>query len=117
MEEESGNRISFFAKNKTVCPSCNAEFYREDVRTGRGRLIAGDLANDLRRLYEPSKKYGEVQPLIYTITVCPVCFYAAFPSDFESLPEKAKEGVSFPPEIGESATHNPGRSTSGWARQ
>jgi len=94
MEEESGNRISFFAKNKTTCPSFNSGFYREDVRTGRGRLIAGELANDLRRLYEPSKKFGEVQPLVYTITVCPVCYYAAFPSDFENLPEKSREAIA-----------------------
>lgn len=54
---------------------------------GGGRLIAGDLTDELRRLYEPSAKYGEVFPPVYNITVCPKCLYAAFPQDF-SIPAK-----------------------------
>jgi uncharacterized protein len=66
---------------------CDAKFYREDLLSGGGRLIAGDLTPELRRLYEPSKKYGEVHPLIYSVTVCPVCCFAALPADFALLPE------------------------------
>lgn len=85
MEESS--RISFFAKNDTVCPVCGAKFKREELLTGRGRLIAGNLTDELRRNYEPSPKFGEVYPLIYTVSVCPQCYFAAYPSDFSPLPK------------------------------
>ena len=39
------------------------------MMTGSGRLNAGELTEELRRLYIPSKKYGEVNPLIYYIVV------------------------------------------------
>jgi uncharacterized protein (DUF2225 family) len=58
--------------------------------TGGGRLLAGKLTQDLRRLYEPSKKYGEQYPLIYVITVCPSCYYATFPDDFSQASSEAK---------------------------
>ncbi len=85
MEERS--RISFFSKKSTTCPACGAEFFKEELLTGRGRLIAGDLTDELRRKYEPSPKYGEVYPLIYPVTVCPQCFYAAYPMDFSEPPK------------------------------
>jgi len=72
------------------CPLCEREFYREELLTGGGRMIAGPLTRDLHRMYEPSKKFGEIYPLIYPITVCPACFYATFPQDFLSPPEKNK---------------------------
>jgi len=89
MDESTGNSISYFSKEKTKCPICEAEFYREDIRTGRGRLIAGDLSNELRRFYEPSVKYGEVNPLLYPITVCPECYYSTLYADFNSVPEES----------------------------
>ncbi|MBT3271641.1 MAG: DUF2225 domain-containing protein, partial [Spirochaetales bacterium] len=64
-------------------------FYREELLTGRGRLLAGDLTNELRRLYEPSVKYGLVNPLIYPVTVCPGCYFAAYNNDFLSVPKSA----------------------------
>ena len=82
MGENAEATLTFFSKDPVVCPVCEAEFYREEMRTGRGRLIAGELTDELRRLYEPSLKYGEVFPLIYTISVCPVCYYAAGNPDF-----------------------------------
>jgi len=45
-------------------------------------MIAGSLTDELRRLYEPSAKYGEIFPLVYNLTVCPKCHYAAFTQDF-----------------------------------
>ncbi len=88
MEQKQGSSISFFQKNKTICPVCGAGFSREEVRTGRGRLIAGSLTKELRRNYEPSKKFGEVFPLIYPVIVCPDCYYAAFSKDFNAVSEK-----------------------------
>jgi uncharacterized protein (DUF2225 family) len=80
-------KITFFEKKQTVCPICDTKFYREDLLSGGGRLIAGDLSPELRRLYEPSKKYGEVHPLIYAVSVCPICFFASYPQDFSAIPD------------------------------
>ncbi len=74
--------LTFYAKDQTECPICNTKFKREELMSGGGRLIAGELTDELRRLYEPSVKYGEIFPLVYTMTVCPKCHYAAFPQDF-----------------------------------
>jgi len=80
-------KVTFFEKKQTVCPVCDAKFYREDLLSGGGRLIAGNLTKELRRQYEPSKKYGAIHPLIYPVTVCPMCYFAALPSDFSAIPE------------------------------
>ena len=77
-----GQKLTFFEKKQSVCPVCEAKFFREDLLSGGGRLIAGNLTRELRRQYDPSKKYGEVRPLLYPVTVCPVCYFAAFPQDF-----------------------------------
>jgi uncharacterized protein (DUF2225 family) len=82
-----GQKLTFFEKKQSICPACDAKFYREDLLSGGGRLIAGDLTPELRRRYEPSKKFGEVYPLLYPVTVCPVCWFAAFPQDFAALPD------------------------------
>lgn len=82
--------LTFFSKTPITCPVCESNFYREELRTGRGRLNAGELTNELRRTYIPSQKHGEVFPLIYPVTVCPSCYYAAFHQDFAEVPEDAK---------------------------
>lgn len=79
---EKAPTITFYAKDQTECPICNAKFKREELMSGGGRMIAGVLTDELRRLYEPSAKYGEIFPLVYTMTVCPKCHYAAFQQDF-----------------------------------
>jgi uncharacterized protein (DUF2225 family) len=84
-------KVTFFEKKQSVCAVCEAKFYREDLLSGGGRLIAGELTEELRRLYEPSKKFGEVFPLIYPVTVCPVCFFAAYPADFDKLPDAKRK--------------------------
>lgn len=94
MDKSAVNSISYFSKVAIVCPACEAEFHREDLRTGRGRLIAGDLTDELRRFYQPSQKYGEVNPLVYPITVCPECYYAVFQTDFMNIPPESIAIVS-----------------------
>lgn len=82
--------LTFFSKTPIECPICETSFYREELRTGRGRLNADELTPELRRTYRPSQKYGEVFPLIYPVSVCPACYYAAFQADFMEIPEQAK---------------------------
>ena len=83
--------LTFFSKKPLMCPVCETSFHREELRTGRGRLIAGPLTQELKRVYEPSQKYGEVFPLIYFCTTCPNCYYSAFPDDFLSVDEGMRE--------------------------
>ncbi|MCL2294335.1 MAG: DUF2225 domain-containing protein [Spirochaetes bacterium] len=77
--------VTFLAKAETVCPVCDYKFKKEEMMTGGGRLNAGDLTVELRRLYIPSKKYGELNPLVYYLTVCPRCLFAASPLDFAEI--------------------------------
>ncbi|MDR0759863.1 MAG: DUF2225 domain-containing protein [Treponema sp.] len=86
-------KLSFMSKEKYVCPVCRTAFHREELLSGSGRLIAGELTDELRRLYQPSTKYGEVYPLAYAATVCPGCWFAAMDKDFSSLPKRAKNQV------------------------
>ena len=85
--------LTFFSRTPIECPICESSFYREELRTGRGRLNAGHLTRELRRTYVPSQKYGEVYPLIYPVSVCPECYYAAFPQDFLAVPPDAVEAI------------------------
>ena len=82
---DNSKKVTFRQKNATICPICSNEFFREEMLTGGGRLIAGKLTAELRRNYEESKKFGKIFPLNYQITVCPVCFYASYPKDFNNL--------------------------------
>jgi uncharacterized protein (DUF2225 family) len=85
-DKTAGVRVSYFLKNPLTCPVCGNVFRKEEMLTGRGRLIARQTTNELRRTYEPSKKVGEeLNPLIYPVTVCPSCYYAAYPDDFLSI--------------------------------
>ena len=82
MKEAKAKKLTFFSKEALDCPVCSSSFYREDLLSGSGRLIAGDLTDELRRIYQPSKKFGAVFPLVYPVLVCPVCYYAAYQKDF-----------------------------------
>lgn len=86
-------KISFRQKTASNCPICSYEFHREEMFSGGGRLIAGKLTDELRRNYDISKKYGKVYPLAYVLTVCPSCFYVAFPKDFEALEDNEIEKI------------------------
>ncbi len=81
-QKDKNLTLTFYSKEQIECPICTAKFKREELMTGGGRLVAGVLTDELRRLYEPSAKYGEVFPQSYALTVCPKCHYAAFPQDF-----------------------------------
>lgn len=95
--KENKNKTTFYLKNVITCPICYTKFKREELLTGRGRLIAGNITQELRRLYEPSKIYGKVNPLLYPVTVCPACFYSVFHEDFMKIKsegiEKAKANI------------------------
>lgn len=78
-------KISFRLKDVTKCPACGTEFHREEMLTGGGRLIAGKLTEELRRLFEKNVKFGLVYPLAYLVTVCPGCLYSAYPRDFGEI--------------------------------
>jgi uncharacterized protein (DUF2225 family) len=88
MIAEGAGRTTYFSKSPLRCPACETIFYREDLFSGGGRLIAGELTDELHRNYEPSKRFGELHPLIYTVLVCPSCLFAAWPQDFEQLKQE-----------------------------
>lgn len=91
LKPERELKTTFQSKETTVCPVCDTHFYREELLSGGGRLIAGPLTDELQRKYEVSAKYGEIQPLIYQPTVCPSCWYASWDVDFVHLPPKSRE--------------------------
>lgn len=82
-------KISYRAKNETLCPVCEHRFHREELLTGSGRMNAGNLTDELRRTYLPTQRYGEIFPLIYPVTVCPRCWYSAYPTHFDHLDGEA----------------------------
>ena len=83
-------KISFISKEIYVCPVCEKKFNREELLTGSGRLIAGEITDELHRLYEPSVKYGIIYPLVYQATVCPNCWFASMDKDFQNFPTGSK---------------------------
>lgn len=82
---QNPKKASFRAKENSVCPVCDTVHQREQMFQGGGRLIAGKLSKDLRRLYEKNKKFGRINPNDYVIVVCPKCLYSCFPKDWSSL--------------------------------
>jgi uncharacterized protein (DUF2225 family) len=91
-KEEKEKKVTFTAKELIKCPVCQADFHREELFTGR--VNAGELTDELHRTYIPMAAYGEIHPLVYEITVCPSCWYAAFKPDFLELPQAARAGLS-----------------------
>lgn len=81
--------ISYWSKEKCVCPICRKSFDREIMRSGNGRMIAGSLTEELHRNFEPSAKYGRVYPLIYEIGCCPFCYTAMFWNDLSEKIDSA----------------------------
>ncbi len=74
--------LSYWSKDKCICPICKKGFEKEIMRSGNGRMIAGSLTEELHRNFEPSAKFGRVYPLIYEVGACPNCYAAFFWSDF-----------------------------------
>ena len=48
--------ISYWSKDKCNCPVCKKPFDREIMRSGNGRMNAGNLSDELHRDYIPSAK-------------------------------------------------------------
>lgn len=89
--KKPNRNISFRSKDQSYCPICNHGFTREQLLTGGGRLIAGNLSKELRRGYNESRKFGRVIPLIYPVVVCPQCLYSSFQNDFNMIEPVALE--------------------------
>ncbi len=79
--------VTFYSKQKVRCPVCKKDFQKEEILSGGGRMIAGNLTDELRRNFEPSAKFGPVYPLMYSIGACPVCNVALYWSDFNNIVE------------------------------
>ncbi len=89
--EEKKQAVSYWAKSKMNCPVCGKPFDQEVMHQGGGRMIAGNLTDELHRNFEPSKKFGRVYPLIYDVGCCPKCNAAFFWKDFTEI----KDAQSF----------------------
>jgi uncharacterized protein (DUF2225 family) len=85
-------KVTYFKKDPIRCPVCDKPFQREELF--QGRVNAASLTDELHRLYAPMAAYGEVMPLIYPVTVCPNCYFAALSQDFETLNPKVKPALS-----------------------
>lgn len=85
MSAAPAKKISYYAKEESKCPVCGYIHKKEELLSGGGRLIAGNIAPDLRRKYKPNPKFGTIVPMAYSVQVCPQCLYAAYARDFTSL--------------------------------
>jgi len=97
-DEDKELKLTYLSKKEYTCPACGAIFRKEELFSGGGRLIAGKLTEELHRLYDPSKKYGVIFPLVYESIVCPECWFSSMEADFMTLPKenarKAKEDAN-----------------------
>lgn len=73
--------LSYWSKDKCTCPICKKPFEKEIMRSGNGRMNAGNLSDELHRDYIPSAKYGKVYPLIFEVGCCPNCYSGFFWTD------------------------------------
>lgn len=84
-DSEKKPSITYWAKEQVRCPVCKKPFNQEVMHKGGGRMIAGNLTEELHRNFEPSKRFGRVYPLIYDIGCCPKCHTAFFWKDFVDI--------------------------------
>lgn len=82
-------KLSYWSKTRCICPVCKHAFLKEEMLSGSGRMIAGELTDELHRVFEPSAKYGVVYPLIYSVGACTHCHTAFFWKDFEDINDNA----------------------------
>ncbi|HUX38211.1 MAG TPA: DUF2225 domain-containing protein [Rectinemataceae bacterium] len=90
--DEKERKVTFMSKEQIQCPVCDAKFHREELFSGR--VNAGDLTDELHRTYIPMAHWGEVQPLVYDLSVCPSCWYTAFKADFSLIGPKQVKTLS-----------------------
>lgn len=83
-KEDKKPAISFYKKDKVTCPCCKKEFKREEIHSGGGRMVAGDLTDELHRIYEPTPKFGKIYPILYQVGACPICHVAFLWKDFNA---------------------------------
>jgi len=88
--QKPAKKASYRAKENTTCPVCGESHQKENMFQGGGRLIAGKLTQELRRLYEKNKKFGRIHPSDYVILVCPRCLYASFSKDWSDVNEEER---------------------------
>lgn len=86
-------KLTFYTKTPLTCPICDASVPKEELLSGSGRLIAGNLTDELHRKYEKTKKFGNVYPLVYSLPSCPYCYFSAFPSDWTSFNIKTDKNL------------------------
>ena len=84
-DPEKKPSLSYWSKDKCICPVCKKPFPKEIMRSGNGRMNAGNLSEELHRDYIPSAKYGKVYPLIYEVGACPNCYAAFLWNDFADI--------------------------------
>ena len=89
--DEKELKITFLSKREYFCPLCDTMFHKEELYSGGGRLNAGPLTKELRQLYIPTAKYGEIFPVVYHALVCPDCWFASMENDFSNVPANKKE--------------------------
>ncbi|NIZ18852.1 DUF2225 domain-containing protein [Entomospira culicis] len=78
-------KVTYFAKNPLTCPICGHSVIKEELLSGSGRLIAGDLTDELHRKYEKTKKFGTIYPLTYVLPHCSSCHFTAFTPDWQNF--------------------------------
>ncbi len=88
-DSEKKPLITYWAKEKMHCSVCNKEFPQEMMFKGGGRMIAGPLTDELHRVFEPSKRFGKVFPVLYEIGCCPHCYTALFWKDFTEIKDQS----------------------------
>ena len=91
-KEEKERKVTFQAKEELQCPVCESKFHREELFSGR--VNAGNLTDELHRTYIPMAQWGEIQPLVYELSVCPSCWYAAYKPDFGAINTKQAKALS-----------------------
>lgn len=79
---------SYLVKEPLICPACRTSFQREEMLTGRGRLIAQNLQIDLRRTYSYKEDQEVVNPLFFNTATCPNCLTSLFHQDFAIVAQK-----------------------------
>lgn len=87
-------KVTYLAKEETICPVCENSFYRELMLSKGGRLQADAITDSLHRLYKPSKKFGEIYPLTYSVLTCPRCLFSVLPGDFSNMNIENKDSIN-----------------------
>ena len=60
MKPARDRKVTFYAKEPTRCPVCDASFRREELFSGR--VSADEMTDELHRTYKPLHAFGEVNP-------------------------------------------------------